>query len=112
MKRKWTSTLKCAHEGCSEYARYEYDTRSEYLEASKRRVSRPAWTCIRHTNPEELLSPTNLETTFESISTEKSYGKFWGSNGFVHGNGYKAYADDFPVGTKLIVTARIVLPNI
>ncbi len=35
---------------------------------------------------------------------------FDGKFGFVHGDGYKAYASDFPEGTKLIVRAEIILP--
>lgn len=31
-------------------------------------------------------------------------------SGFTHGPGYKAFADDFPEGTRLIVTAWIELP--
>jgi hypothetical protein len=32
-------------------------------------------------------------------------------SGFTFGNGYKAYANDFPEGTKLTVTASIELPD-
>lgn len=39
-------------------------------------------------------------------------GLFWDDgSGFTHGTGYKAYADDFPPGTRLIITARIELPE-
>lgn len=38
-------------------------------------------------------------------------GLFWDKRqGFTYGPGFKAYASDFPPGTKLIVTARIELP--
>ena len=39
-------------------------------------------------------------------------GLFWDKRqGFTYGPGFKAYASDFPPGTKLIVTARIELPS-
>jgi hypothetical protein len=31
-------------------------------------------------------------------------------SGFQHGPGFRAFANDFPVGTRLIVTARLELP--
>ncbi|AYD83936.1 hypothetical protein SEA_GETALONG_76 [Gordonia phage Getalong] len=43
--------------------------------------------------------------------TVEPYGKFWARHGFVTGPGFKAWADDFPAGTTLIVTAEVVLPE-
>jgi hypothetical protein len=43
-------------------------------------------------------------------------GLFWTGaglkSGFTHGPGFKAFADDFPEGTKLVITAEIVLPEV
>jgi hypothetical protein len=37
---------------------------------------------------------------------------FWNTgSGFIYGSGYKAFADDFPEGTILRITAEIILPN-
>lgn len=62
-----------------------------------------------------MLSPTNLilATVLVAEGSPKCPGKlFWnGSKGLVYGDGYKALADDFPPGTRLIVTARIELPQ-
>lgn len=75
------------------------------------------WRCTRHRVPEEVLSPTNLERQKVLVCQQSEnhpdlIKRFWnGTNGFVFGDGYKAYADDFPEGTKLIVTAKIELPK-
>lgn len=39
------------------------------------------------------------------------YGKFWGSSGFIHGPGFKAYPNDFPEGTIIRITAEVILPQ-
>lgn len=106
--------MKCQEKGCGEYARYEFDTRADYSEHYKRR---PEWRCTRHNHPEEVLSPSNLKTVKESTNIEKINGalkvhNYWdGASGFRYGPGFKAYSEDFPPGTKLIVTAEIILPN-
>jgi hypothetical protein len=69
------------------------------------------WFCVRHSKPNEVLSLENRETCAELISEERPYGRYFGNFGFVHGPGFKAFAKDFPAGTKIIVTARLVLPE-
>jgi len=65
-----------------------------------------------------VLSSEKLEmvTVLESRRIEGLSDLFWcaGSkhgSGFAHGDGYKAWANDFPEGTKLEVTARVILPS-
>jgi len=51
----------------------------------------------------------------------KPLGKFWQeerdfgtdrvSSRFQYGNGYKAYANDFPEGTEIVITASVSLPD-
>ena len=51
----------------------------------------------------------------------KPLGKFWQeekhfgtdkvSSAFQYGNGYKAYAYDFPEGTEIVITASVYLPD-
>jgi hypothetical protein len=40
---------------------------------------------------------------------------YWGKdeawNGFSHGPGFKAFAEDFPAGTRLRITAEIIFPQ-
>lgn len=64
-----------------------------------------------------MLSADNPRRETVLISHEETYGLFWraegqekGGNGFVFGNGFKAFAKDFPAGTRLTVTARVELP--
>ena len=118
-RRKPTSSVKCHHEGCPEYGHFSYDTLKEQREGFKKRSE---WKCSRHTNPEEVLSTSNLTTsvTMKNIkvmhtdiqnNTKSVLGMFWNSSrGFVFGDGYKAYAKDFPEGTELTITATIKLP--
>ncbi|WP_186268080.1 hypothetical protein [Burkholderia gladioli] len=45
------------------------------------------------------------------MSSQHEHGVFFGHWGAVSGPGFLAYAADLPPGTKLIVTARIELPE-
>lgn len=109
----------CQHAGCKESGWYEFDTQREYREYLERRRGKP-WFCTRHTRPDEVLSSDNPECTTVLVATELSsdltgnpLGRFWiaegltTGSGFTYGPGFKAYAEDFPEGTRLVVTARI-----
>jgi len=80
--------------------------------------------------PSEVLSPDNPQTTTvlelhpkyltDRYTRESRFlGYFWGPegtpdkahHGIESGPGFQATADNFPPGTKLIVTARVVLPD-
>jgi len=107
----------CTHEGCKEYSITEYSNRKEYNEAVKRNQK---FTCLRHSKINEVIGLENAKTEQTLICKKTEYGLFWynienadnqlGGQGFVHGNGYKAWAKDFPEGTILKVTAEIILP--
>ena len=112
MKREYLLQFRCAHEGCAERTTYRYDTlrdRKDSYEA--RHYEKDGWRCIRHSKPNDVLSESNQETHFEVVSREEPHGRFFGHSGFVHGPGFKLFANDFPAGTKLVVTARIELPS-
>lgn len=56
---------------------------------------------------------TDVETARER---DDAYGKFWHdgtrkAGGFVHGPGFKAWAEDHPVGTRLTITASLDVPQ-
>lgn len=115
------TTLVCTVEGCRERVHYSYANLSEQREATRLRRGEK-FLCSRHRKPEEVLAPDNLtrEIVHESKWGEGTYIQdklFWAidggkpSNGFLFGPGFKAYAADFPLGTKVIVTARVVLPD-
>jgi hypothetical protein len=113
-RRRYTLTVRCGYEGCCEYGHYEPENRDHYIDLEKRYGQR-RWRCVRHAKPEEVLSPTNLRRQHEIVSEHsyyegKSIGLYWNHFGMVSGPGFKAYAKDFPEGTKIIVTAEIVLP--
>lgn len=104
--------FKCGHLGCSEYANYRCDNRREVADL-QRRYHPDKWRCVRHTKPDEVLSESNLVKTAEFQVFELPNGRYWGDaekvgSGFVYGPGFKAYADDFPPGTRLRVTAEII----
>lgn len=108
-RRVYTVRAKCQHPGCTEVARYEASTRKEETEIYQRYARN--WLCVRHTRPDEVLSAVNTLRSVELISEEKSCGRFFGSQGFIAGPGFKIYASDFPAGTKLRVTAEVILPT-
>ncbi|MGW9196070.1 hypothetical protein [Micromonospora chersina] len=117
-----TATVQCAKPGCGERAHFEYDSQRERAESEKFRKGHP-WRCYRHTNEDEVLSPGNPEraTVLTAVTVEHSGralpGLSWraegetSGSGFVSGPGFKAIASDLPSGTRLIVTARIELPE-
>lgn len=109
-RREWTFTGTCGHKGCAERFTYRYPTRSDLLSSFEvKNYSDGRWRCARHSKLDEVLSPSNPTTTHELVNEQKPYGKFWGSSGFIYGPGFRAFAEDFPAGTKIIVTTQVVL---
>ena len=110
-RREYRVSVVCSESGCTETAFYAASTRAEEARIYEN-YGGGKWKCLRHTRPDDVLSPVNLTRTVELTVEEKPYGRFFdGQNGFVHGAGYKAWANDFPVGTVLRVTAEIILPE-
>lgn len=125
-RRVYYSQPQCAHEGCPMRALYEFTSRREQSEHYRRQQEHP-WRCTRHRAPEEVLSAENAERTQTLVSYETDFGmgrrahRFWATpenaeakksgNGICHGPGFKALAEDFPPGTRIIITARVELPE-
>lgn len=107
---KYSIRVECQHPGCREVANYEASTRKEQSEIYQRHGRN--WFCMRHTRMDETLSPTNLKRTTEVVSRQETYGRFFGHSGFVSGLGFKLFAEDFPAGTTLRVTAEIIPPAV
>jgi hypothetical protein len=111
---KYFQRVTCAEPLCKESANYGYETRADEKSGREWQKKHP-FRCARHSMPEKVLSLSNLhrETVLVAQKGARCGDKlFWnGTNGFAHGDGYKAFADDFPEGTKLIVTARIEIPT-
>lgn len=111
-RRDWPLMVHCGHQGCTERATYRYQTKrdlTQSFEANNFTAGR--WRCTRHSKPGDVLSTTNLTTSCELTVEQREYGRFFGNSGFIHGPGFKAFAEDFPAGTKIIITATLVLPE-
>lgn len=138
-RREYFGNWPCAENGCTERGRYVYDTQRDYADAVRRYAKDP-WRCSRHTKPEEVLGLDRLRVVATATATRVKFsgyadalaryqaGNGWGrppseyldglfwtgagmSSGFTFGPGFKAYADDFPAGTKLVITVEVVLPD-
>ena len=113
---RYYGRFECEHIGCSEVANYSYSTRAEQTESYKRHHKTP-WRCVRHSQPHEVLSESNPVRISEIVSkrlfTESGadIGLYFGKFGFMSGLGFKVFAKDFPEGTKLRVTAEIIMPT-
>lgn len=112
MRREWTFPVKCSHPNCNERNIFRYDTRRDMLGSFEvKHYSGNRWKCLRHREPDRVLSSSNLETRFEAVVEQKESGKYFGNSGIITGPGFLAYASDLPTGAKLIVTARIELAD-
>lgn len=118
-RRRYTHRAPCVP-GCSKLGFFEYSTQREYAAHQTSLRTRP-WRCTRHTAPDEVLSTENPTRTFTLVATPGegllSDELFWKAEGadrldggFVHGPGFKAYASDFPAGTRMTVTVQVQPP--
>lgn len=111
-RREWPLILPCGHPGCTERSNYRYQTKRDLMESFElKHFSNGRWRCVRHSQPDAVLSASNPSTRAELLLEERPHGRLFGNWGFVHGPGFKAFAEDFPAGTKIIVTAELVLPT-
>lgn len=115
-RREYYLRPQCVHDGCTERAFYAFDRRADQERERKWLDERGGWRCVRHTKPDEVLSEDAPIREVVLVSRQESYGRFWapegattGGSGFIYGPGFKAYADDFPPGTRITVTATIAL---
>lgn len=105
-KRKYREQFYCSHDGCKEQGFGEYETR-----AACDKYASKKWFCVRHMESNTVLSVDRPTIVFEVSSESRSSGIYWGgSRGFMHGPGFKAFAEDFPEGTILRITAEIIAP--
>lgn len=125
-RREYTIELTCAEPGCREHSFAVAETRQEERDARARYAKHP-YRCVRHMSPGEVLSAEepNRSITLTVIEVHrKDYrgedyvlGLYWGRDaesahhGFVYGDGYKAFARDFPIGTRLTINVAIELPG-
>jgi hypothetical protein len=116
-RREYFYSPQCAQEGCPERAHYVFERRRDQQDQMEHLRRIGGWRCVRHSEPDVVLSATAPVREHVLVSYEESYGKFWrpegatkGGSGFVYGPGFKAFAKDIPAGTRLVVTAQLELP--
>lgn len=122
---RYTASLVCTWEGCNERDYFACDTRADQRQVHQRRENHR---CSRHRKPDEVLMPDNPAREHVLVAQQRFWeskhdgmqplGLFWapegqekGGSGYTFGPGFKAWSKDFPVGTRLIVTARVQLPK-
>ena len=113
-RRGYDRRRQCGQEGCREVSITNYELKRDYADAARREKGQP-WKCLRHSKPERVLGAHNLEVIAECGRVASDYGTpMWEGayrGGWAIGPGFMAWAEDFPIGTRLIITARIALPD-
>lgn len=110
MKREWRLTVKCTEPGCSEVARYSYETRKDMASSYEQRNA-STWKCVTHSNPSRNLSMDRKFVEWTSQpSRETDSGRYWENSGVLIDRAYYAKAADFPVGTRIRITCEAIVP--
>jgi hypothetical protein len=115
-RRPICRNVKCSEPTCHDYAHYEYSSRREYNEAVQRNAK---YTCCLHDNPGRVLSTERLrvEWVSEPVMPSATYPNiprttlFFGHCGVLIHQAFYARAEDFPLGTRIRITAEVLLPE-
>jgi hypothetical protein len=110
MTRHGTYRAVCGHEGCTEYTFWDVIDQQHRISLDQH-FGAGKYRCVRHSQPDQVLSAESRILTHEITSRQEPSGRYFGHSGFVSGPGFKVFAEDFPPGTTLRVTAEIVLPS-
>lgn len=106
---KVTTRAICHFPGCSKSNVWEFDSRKE---ARAHFPKEQEWRCARHDALAIVLSPSVVEHSNTLVSKRSEHGRlYWGILGFIAGQGWRAWCDDFPEGTKITTTVKIELPH-
>ena len=123
--------VRCTHPGCTDSGYLSYINRDELRDAQ---VKRETWKCGDHDGSQVRLTHDCVEASSALVVSEtfaadvmrrpdpedfsRSLGLFFkrlggrGSGcGRESGHGWYALAEDFPPGTRLEMTVRVVLPE-
>lgn len=115
-RREYQYRLTCNIKGCRETVYYTFSSRKEMIYFMKRNPP-DKYMCIKHEHPEKDLSiQKKIETIFICKKSNKINDLFWFEKGntnnigygFLHGDGFNVWADDFKEGTVLKITAEII----
>lgn len=120
-RRSYPLTLRCAHEGCRECARYSFDSQRACVESWEYKtyiIKKHPYLCCRHSHGDGVLTPTNQKAEWisepaqpcASARPDDPYRHF-GGHGVLIGPGFYASGADFPTGTRIKVTAEVILPT-
>lgn len=129
-RREYYLPLRCGSQGCTERQTYHYDRKSDQADSSRHYREHP-WLCIQHSNPDKFLTVDNPANSVVFVATERfttiraeqhSLGLFWvregteasvraSVSGFDFSSAHSAHAKNFPVGTRLVVTAYTETPE-
>lgn len=116
MKRGKVASYVCASQPCGETGYFSYSNREQGMDLQRRYSGK--WKCIRHTKPEEVLTRANphreMIKTLTLGPSGNGPGLYWipqdgGGmvSGFAYGDGWKAFHEDFPAGTRIVVRTTI-----
>lgn len=115
-----TVSFTCAEDGCRDRVHWQSENREDYQRLYKRQQERP-YKCTRHANPERVLSPTNRHTEQVLVAVRLPHlpehlswrpeGAERPGSGYTCGPGFNAHASDVPEGTRLVISARLELPQ-
>lgn len=122
-RRGGSIRFKCASDGCPESRVRGYENQRE---AAERRTEqqRTPWRCEYHDEAaDRMLSPTNLTrsgTVTAVVLDNLPNHRFWLLDGepeykavpTIDAPGFRANAQDFPAGTRVMLTATVVLPEV
>jgi hypothetical protein len=119
-RRARTLSIPCHHPGCTEHARFEYDNQRDAARIDRDHAT---WKCVRHAAGMANLAadnPTRTCVMVVIVFPHMPQHRFFraegapstSGSGFVYGPGFQAHAEDFPVGTRLTVTASVELPAV
>ena len=124
MTSRYAGTVRviCPADDCTESTFYNVSTLADRKRIAANQKRSP-WKCKRHRNPDELLTPTNTERTHILYAARSKRfpdltGLFWreesaddAGSGYMFGPGFSAIADDFPEGARIVITARVEMPD-
>lgn len=121
MSKRYSSSVSCEQEGCKESASYRFSTQRDLKEWQR---ARKPWFCQRHKPDGSNLNVNSQPRTHEKIieCVHPEADKYpsianlhtWTTgSGFAHGDTWNAYASDFPIGAKVVITTTIevILPE-
>lgn len=141
-RRRVTSSVNCAKPGCRECAHFEYDSMRDRAEGDRRRLEHPWRCYRHSAEDEVLSAENRVREAVLTVarlrnpSYERQLDEYrrmvergyrsgrepqefydrltWAGagGGIVSGPGFRALAEDFPEGTRLVVSVRLVLPDI